>query len=350
MNITKTKKLNRKTSIKNIPIKTPYKNYYKMSLVIYHRDFNPDRVVINGKCKLAKNNPSKRVYVNYGNKKAPLMLSSPKMRLPYGLSDYDPSKFNQPGEIKYYFESSFAGMEGWKDGDNKELAQFYSNIQKVDDKLWQAALLNQKDWFGKTTLTDAMRELVLTPSIRKNFDKKGEEYPPTIRQKLMENNDEDADVERLHKFDCTVYDKDNKEIAITHADIPKGSDARFIVQLTGAVITNGKLHPVWKCCQVKLYTSAASAKLSGPAFFTESDSDDNDFSDEDDHADTPVATADHSIVIMSAIEDITPVAASPEGESESDSDPDTMETAAPAPITTATAKKAPAARVRKGAK
>jgi len=322
-----------------------------MSLVIYHRDFNPDRVVVNGKCKLAKNNPSKRVYVNYGNKKAPLMLSSPKMRLPYGLSDYDPSKFNQPGEIKYYFESSFAGMEGWKDGENKELAQFYQNIHKVDDKLWQAALLNQKDWFGKTTLTDAMRELVLTPSIRKNFDKKGEEYPPTIRQKLMENNNnEEPDTERLHKFDCTVYDKDNKEIAITHADIPKGADARFILQLTGAVITAGKLHPVWKCCQVKLYTAGAAAKLSGPAFFTESDSDDNDFSD-DDHADAPaVAIEDAGSVIEDSAAPAVP-AVSPEGESESDSDPDaeSVVESAPAPVAAA-AKKAPAARTRKGAK
>lgn len=314
-----------------------------MSLVIYHRDFNASRLIINPKCKQAKSNPSKRVYVNYGTKKGPVMISTPKMRQPYGLSDYDPAKFGQTGDVKYYFEASFAGMEGWKDGDNKELAAFHANIQRIDDALWKEALANQKEWFGKTTLNDAMRELVLTPSIRKNFDKKGEEYPPTIRLKLMENTDEASKEPGVTNFDCTVYDKDNKEINISHADIPKGADSRYVIQLTGAVITNNKLHPVWKCCQSKLYTTA-SPKLSGPAFFTESDSDDNEFSEDDSPA--PAVIVDSSSGIMSAIAEIsasTPVAG---GESESDSGSDIEVDTVTVPVTSA-AKKAPAARTRK---
>jgi len=253
------------------------------SPVIYYKDFNINNVRVNANAKQSQGNPSKRVFVNYG--RGQFYISTPKMKLPFGLSTYDPAQFGSTGEVKLHYEPTFAGNDDFK-----------KCIQDIQDLLWKSVVDNQEKWLGlrgkkmiPTKDNDHMRDTYLTPMIRENISKDGTEYPDTIRFKVAKDYNAVAAGE-TDKYDIYAVDRKNREIEFR--EIPKHCEARFVIKFTGLVIINGKVHPAWKCCQIKVYGDE-QPKLPKLAFV--------DDSDEDVSSEDPAAEGDDTSLVDAVV-------------------------------------------------
>lgn len=216
---------------------------------------------MNVNAKQSQGNPSKRVYVNYG--RGQLYLSTPKMKMPFGLSEYDPAKFGSTGEVKLHFEPTFEGNDEFK----KCMVDF-------ENLIWDSVVANQEKWLGKrgknaipTENNEGMKDSFLTPMVRENIAKDGTEYPDTIRFKVVKDYNAAAAGES-DKYNIYAVDHKNREIDFR--DVPKMCEARFVIKFTGLVIINGKVHPSWMCCQIKVY-GESQPKLPKLAFVDDSD-------------------------------------------------------------------------------
>lgn len=238
------------------------------SPVVNYKDFNINNIKINPRAKQSQGNPSKRVYVNYG--RGQFFISTPKMKMPFGLSEYDPAKFGSTGEVKLHFEPTFEGNDDFK-----------KCIVELENLIWESIIANQEQWLGlrgkkmiPTTDNDHLRSNYLTPIVRENVSKDGTEYPETIRFKVVK--DYNAATAGNTKYDIYAVDRKNREIDFR--EVPKMCDARFVIKFTGLVIINGKVHPAWKCCQIKVYNEG-QPKLPKLAFIDDSDSDNSSSDD-----------------------------------------------------------------------
>jgi len=242
-----------------------------MSVAIYHKKLDIAKVSINPSAKQSSANPSKRAYVNY-EPRGPVIISTPKMRIPFGVSEYDPAKFGGQGDIRRYFEASLEGLP--------EFEQFF---QDFDDLVWQETLKNQEQWLGKKGRgrlqdIDAIRGMTVTPTVRE--DKSGKGYASTLRFKITKAYDNQVSDKKHNKeYDIMVFDKSRKEIPLE--SIPSGCEARFVIQCTGLVITGGKVHPGWKCCQVMVYDTPRAKLGHNPAFICSDEDDEDDASIDD---------------------------------------------------------------------
>merc|ERR1711998_823193 len=83
-------------------------------------------------------NGGKIIYLNYldGGKKKKLVIQTPKMSCPYGMSFYGDGDYP-----KYSLEMSFGGMQ-----DGNTLECLYKIFDSLDEKLLQAGIDNSQSW------------------------------------------------------------------------------------------------------------------------------------------------------------------------------------------------------------
>jgi hypothetical protein len=259
-----------------------------MADIIPFTEFNPSLVQLS-KLKTLDNG-GKTVYVSYNG--APLVLQTPEMVAPYGMSKWDN---DGKGPAKYTLDLSFKGMDT-----RDHLKTFNNALQDFDSLLVNGGLSNSDEWFKKKITSKDVVEALYTCVLRRSKDDK---YPPTFKMTVPCD-------PSTGDFRCKVFDKNTKDpLDLTKVNL-KGARVTAIVQCTGIWIAGGKFGSTWKIVQLRV---EQTAKITEYAFkeIAGDKVDDIDSSDDDDDAgdiikDAPVINNkdDDSDIIESSDDEI----------------------------------------------
>ena len=132
-----------------------------MANILQAKDFNIEKV----KCGAIRinDNQGKSVWISYENSK--LVMQSPEMLAPFGISKWDKEKGGQKSELTL----SFQGKEG-----RKSLQQFYDNLKAIDEKMITEALVNAGAWLKQPNATEPVLRALYTSTLRQAKDKNGD--------------------------------------------------------------------------------------------------------------------------------------------------------------------------------
>jgi hypothetical protein len=197
-------------------------------------DFNAANV------KLSKlrtlDNGGKIVYLSYNEK--PLVLQTPEMVAPYGMSKWDN---DGKGPAKYTLDLSFKGM------DTRDLLKkFYTSLQEFDSNMVKGGLQHSEEWFKKKYQSAEVVEALYTCVVRRSKDDK---YPPTFKMTVPYDNN-------TGEFRVKVFDKvSKKQVDLNDVNL-KGAKVTALVQCTGVWIAGGKFGTTWKVVQLRVEQSA----------------------------------------------------------------------------------------------
>lgn len=186
-------------------------------------------------------NGGKAVYVSYN--KAPLILQTPQMVAPFGMSKWDNEGKSNP---KYTIDLSFKAMDK-----NPNMKAFYSALEALDKRLVEDGFKNQQTWFkGKKYNSKEIVEALYTPLIRHAKDRATGEitdkYPPTFKLAVPFKDG---------KFTCEAFDDARNQIDIATVET-KGSKITAIIQCMGLWFAGGKFGSTWRIIQMKVVPNA----------------------------------------------------------------------------------------------
>ena len=205
-------------------------------------------------------NGGRLVYVSY--RKAPLLLQTPVMKAPFGLSKWDSN--DSKANAKYTLDLSFQGAEG-----SNSLAAFQKVLETIDERMVTECFANAGTWMkGKKISSREIVEALYTPVLKYAKDKEtgevSDKYPPTIKLSVPFKDG---------AFACDVYDN-KKQLADLNAMETKGAKVTAIVQCTGVWQAAGRYGLSWKIIQMRVQPSATHLK--SYAFQDESDNEEED--------------------------------------------------------------------------
>jgi len=216
-----------------------------MSSVTLSSDFKIENVSFKEPKKNAVGGQS--ILLNYMNdsadKNGPLILQTPKMRIPFGLDITE----GDNGVKKYSINTSLAN----DDTNNTNLKLFTEIIRKLDAHTKKIAEENSELWFGKKHKSDVLEEFYKSAEKKS----KNEKYPSTLKLKLPLKTVGDKQVPQ---FD--IYN-DNKELMNLIQDgeidlscLEKGSEVIAIIQCTGVwFVGKTQFGLGWKIIQLKTF-------------------------------------------------------------------------------------------------
>jgi hypothetical protein len=198
--------------------------------------------------------------------KSPIVLQTPEMVAPYGVSNWN--------DNKHTLDLSFKGKET-----RENLNTFFEKMVALDKKLVQDGLQNSMTWLKKTYKTVDAVEALYTPMVKyakdKNTGEITDKYPPTFKLKIPFSN---------NAFQCQVYDTkrqpiDIKQLIDTNAF--KGAKVTAIIQCLGIWVAGGKFGCSWKVLQMRV---SPPQTIKGYAFkeLEDDKADDSDIEDDDD--------------------------------------------------------------------
>jgi hypothetical protein len=191
--------------------------------------------------------------------KAPLILQTPAMPVPYGMNDWQ----GDNGVHKYSVNLSFSGG----DEPGTSMHTFRQLMATIDAKLVQDACDNSFAWLGKKSLSSEVATELYTPIVKMAKDKEtGEEtdrYPPTMKATLPSKDGE---------ITCEAYNTERQQLDVK-ASLVKRSKATAILQCTGIWVAGGRFGTTWKVLQMKLDVPNG---ITGYAFAEDADDDDED--------------------------------------------------------------------------
>lgn len=181
---------------------------------------------------------AKTVYVNYskGNR---LIVQTPEMRMPFGLSKWDNDGKSTP---KFSLGLSFDDMDS-----RSSVKAFYDMLVKMDDLAVETAIKHKKTWFKGKPYTDDTLRAIFTPSIKFPKDKEGNvknDYPPTFKVSLGYN-------EKENVLTTEVYDAHKNQINLLDCET-KGARAAVIMQCAGIWMTQMGFGLSWRAIQVRV--------------------------------------------------------------------------------------------------
>ena len=205
-----------------------------MSHVFKAKDVNLEKIEYSDMRAFGEH--AKVVYLNYNSK--PIVVQTPFMHAPYGLSCYD-----QGEKPKYSLNLSFRDLD--TNPDVKDLHDFLKNVEsKILDDCTKKSL----EWFKKKTMSRDVSEALFSGSIKISTEK-GEatgKYPPTFKVKVPYYDD--------GKFKVACYDElkqpvENPDLVKL---ITKGQRMRAIVKMTGIWFAAGNFGITWDLVQLQL--------------------------------------------------------------------------------------------------
>jgi hypothetical protein len=187
------------------------------------------------------------ILLNYNNpkikKNGPLMIQTPKMRMPFGPEVNEGDK----GVKKYSVNTSLAS----DDSENQNLKAFTELIRVLDEHTKKFAEENSEEWFGKKQKADLIEEFY------KSAEKKSkkEKYPSTLKLKLPVKTDSGKNIPQ---FDIYNDKKDvlnvivDSEVDLSCLD--KGGETVAIIQCTGVwFVGKTQFGLGWKIVQMKTF-------------------------------------------------------------------------------------------------
>jgi hypothetical protein len=186
-----------------------------------------------------------QVTLLYQGNKQRIMLQTPAMSAPFGVSEYVPE--NNVGPIKYSLDVSFKGTD-------PKIQSFYEKIQQMDQRMIDLAVENSPAWFGKKMSKEVVEELY-RPLIKPS--KQPDKYAPTMKFKIRA-------LETVEAFD-----KDRERFDMVN--FQSGSTVKCIVDFAPVWFVNKQFGLTMTVNQLAVESTPAG-KLHGFAFQNESDS------------------------------------------------------------------------------
>lgn len=205
------------------------------SNIVRAKDFDVSKVTFSD-VKAFGGNGGKIVYLSYG--RAPLVLQTPAMRAPFGVSKWE----NDGSPTKFTLDMSFQGIDS-----SKSMRAFFAALEKLDERMIDDGFENQATWFrGKRYGSKDIVEALYTPIIKHARDRETGErtdrYAPTIKVNIPFKDD---------AFACEVFDAERQKIDLRQVET-KGGTVTAIVQCTGVWFVGGKYGISFKALQLKV--------------------------------------------------------------------------------------------------
>jgi len=186
----------------------------------------------------------------YNGCKKNIMLQTPVVSVPFGLSEYIPDNGSDP---KYSVDVSFKGND-----ENPKIADFMRIIGEIDAHMVSVGVHNSIAWFGKTLSREVVDELY-RPLIKQS--KQPEKYAPTMKCKIRS----------LLKLDAFTKERQPFDINTLQA----GSTIKMIIEFSPVWFVNKQFGVTLNILQLEMNTLPLG-KLNGFSFIE----DDDDLEDE----------------------------------------------------------------------
>ena len=211
--------------------------------IIDGTQFNTDQIIFCAPKATAQG--SKSINLISKTTKTSLTLSTPLM-LTWGASDYK-AEGEEKGNGRFEISLQFPSDE-YKTEDTDA---FFRNIQSLENKIKENALLYSKEWFGKVHKSSEVVDALWTPMLKYIKDKATGDYDytkkPTLRLKLPQ-------WEGVWKSE--IYDEEGNKLfpstenSFTPVDyLKKGTNVMCLIQFGGIWFVNGKFSANWKLIQ-----------------------------------------------------------------------------------------------------
>jgi hypothetical protein len=239
-----------------------------------------------------KTNPigGKSIYVSHNN--STMLIQTPEMRSPFGLSKWDKKEKGADGvekdSFKYDLLLGFDGMET-----REMLNTFYKKMSAFDTKLIADGMENSMNWLGKKMTSTEVVEELYTPLVRQSRDKNTGEvnnkYPANFKVSVPY---------RDGKFQCTAYGPDKKEVDLATVNL-QGARITAIIQCVGIWVVGKKFGCSWKVVQMMINPKSNIPKFA----FREIEKDTSGKnSDDEEDAETPDEEVNKITTGVSAVE------------------------------------------------
>merc|ERR1712054_609527 len=195
------------------------------------------------KAKINANGRKSIGILNNEHKKS-LYISTPLM-LTWGVNTYSDEK---SGEVQSYdIALQFPNDEY----NNPQCVSFLKNMQALEQKIKEDAVLNSKDWLNKTKLVPEAVDALWSPMLKYPKDKETGEpdysRAPTLKVKIPYWQGEFKNVELYNDSKELVFPLDDESNISDF--IVKGSNVATIIQCGGIWVANGKFGVTWKLFQ-----------------------------------------------------------------------------------------------------
>ena len=210
--------------------------------IISGETFNPSKDIKYSKPKV-NSSGGKSIGVLNATTNSATYIATPLM-MTWGVTEFADKK---TGEKTYSMSLQFPGEEY----NTPAIAKFRANIAKFEEKVKADALVNQKEWFGKSTMTADHVALFWTPMLKFAKGENGEpdhSKNPTLNVKLpiWEGT---WNVELFDPQSRKIFPDSSNE-HLTPVDlIAKGSHIAVVLQCGGVWFAGGKFGVTWKLFQ-----------------------------------------------------------------------------------------------------
>lgn len=197
----------------------------------------------------------KSVNLRYEGKN--LMLETPSLRVPYGVSVFDKN-----GPPKHSVDMSLGGAD-----EDEKVRALQDFMEAFDERMIDAGVENAGKWFKMANPSRDVIKAFYTPMVKISRDQSGnpKPYPPTFKMALRKRKD--------GAFETDFYDGTQKPLAAFAKDtpveqiLPKRSQATAIIQCTGIWFAGGKFGTTWKAVQLRV--DSQPEQMRGPSFKTD---------------------------------------------------------------------------------
>lgn len=200
----------------------------------------------------------KAIYINYdyedGRGPKPLRVQMPKMKVPFGISGYEPDR-KEDGTPT---EKSNDSLE-FSLGEREDIIK---KLEAIDKLILETAGDKSIEYFNKKMKPDVI-EAFFTSSLKYNKDKEGKilnTYPPRIKTKLYKDDN--------GKYTIDVFNSSKQPVKLdiyNHDTVlPRGSECVSLLECGGIWIVSGKFGVSWRPKQMIVYK--ADHSLSGFSF------------------------------------------------------------------------------------
>jgi hypothetical protein len=206
-------------------------------------------------CELVKNRAGgNQVMMMHNNKRGNVLIQTPNVSIPFGLSEYTPDNGSGP---KYSIDISFKGYEG-----DSKIKKLMEVMRTMDTHLIDMGVLNSVKWFGKTMSKEVICELY-RPLVKES--KQPEKYAPTLKCKIRTFGDT-MRMEAFHK-DRTSFD--------VVKDLQAGSSVKLILEFSPIWFVNKQFGITLNIVQMEV-VQLPTGRLTGFAFIDEDGDEDVD--------------------------------------------------------------------------
>ncbi len=206
-------------------------------------------------------NSTKIVFVNGGGKNSKILLQTPKMYAPFGISKWDDGNdLNSRFSLLLKFSN-----------DDKDILLFKEKMEQLDETVKEYVLENHKLFFPNVKKFDKtkLEEIYYKPIVKQSaskIDKNGNptNYPPNMNVKIDRGTDPNGytgkfvyDKKNIPNNEVLFYDKNKKKLECDESNyehmVVKGSNVVCLIELSYISFTKMGVSVKWKLVQMKVY-------------------------------------------------------------------------------------------------